>query len=448
MILRTGRLRVVALLAALILLGGLLGPTSPASAADGTLVIAALHVLEREYVEPVHSIDLLNAAVAALREATHQSAAALPDIPSYMAGPEAENAFLANFARALVVGPISETQLAYAATRGMLTSLHDSHTFYLDPRQLQESRAELLGRPGFTGIGVILTSRTDGAGRRWLFVEDVIPGAPAEAAGIRRFDRIVAVNGSALGNLTVPQASQLIRGPAGSTVVIAIQRGDQTLNISVERAPIRSEPAQVRFVQPGVAYARLYSFSRGSGLELANALQALADQGPIRSIILDLRGNPGGLILEAARVAGVFLPRGTVLARVQDRQDGPSLLRSEGVAPFADTPLVVLIDGGSASASEIIAGAFKDHHRATIVGDKSAGALGGAVDLRLPEGGMSVTVERILTPEGTQVEGTGIAPDAAVSLTVADMMRGEDTQLQAALHAIGALLTGHRVRAA
>src|SRR5207249_6796209 len=101
---------------------------------------------------------------------------------------------------------------------------HDSHTFYLDPRKLQESRAELLGRPGFTGIGVILTSRTDGAGRRWLFVEDVIPGAPAEAAGIRRFDRIVAVNGSALGNLTLPQASQLIPGPAGSTVVIAIQR--------------------------------------------------------------------------------------------------------------------------------------------------------------------------------------------------------------------------------
>ena len=115
---------------------------------------------------------------------------------------------------------------------------------------------------------------------------------------------------------------------------------------------------------------------------------------------------------------------------------------------FPETPLVVLIDGGSASASEIITGALKEHHRATIVGEKTAGALGGAVDVRLPEGGMSVTVERIVTPEGAQVEGAGITPDMPVALTVADMIRGEDTQLQAALHAIGALWIGYCVRAA
>ena len=443
----TSRPRTAVLLIVMLLAAGLLGPTS-AHAADGTLVISALHVLEREYVDPVHPIELLNAAIARLREVTHQSAVALPDIPPYATEPEAANAFLADFARALAVGPIPETQLAYAATRGMLDALRDSHTYYLEPEQLQRSREELLGRPGFTGIGITMVQRADEAGTKWIFVEDVIPGAPAEGAGLKRFDRIVGVDGSPLRNVTVTQASQMIRGPAGSTVVLSIQRGDQNLSISVVRAPIQSQSVQARFMGTGVAYARLFSFSRGAGQELARQLQALADQAPVTSIILDLRGNPGGLILEAARVGGLFLPPRTVLARVQDRQDGASVLRSEGQPMFPETPLVVLIDAGSASASEIITAALKEHHRATIVGEKTAGALGGAVDVRLPEGGMSVTVERIVTPEGAQVEGTGITPDMPVALTVADMIRGEDTQLQAALHAVGALWIGYGVRAA
>jgi carboxyl-terminal processing protease len=443
----TSRPRAAVLLIVVLLVGGLLGPTSPAHAADGTLVISALHVLEREYVEPVHPIELLNAAIAALRAATHQSAVALPDIPPYVTEPDAANQFLADFARALVVGPLPETQLAYAATRGMLDSLHDSHTYYLDPQQLQRSREELLGRPGFSGIGVTLVSRADDAGTKWIFVEDVVPGAPAEGAGIKRFDRIVGVDGSSLRNASVTEASQAIRGPSGTTVVLSVQRRDQTLSISVVRGPIQSQPVQTRFIEPGVAYARLFSFSRGAGQELARQLLALADQAPVSSIILDLRGNPGGLILEAARVGGLFLPPRTVLARVQDRQDA-SVLRSDGTPLFAETPLVVLIDGGSASASEIVTGALKEHHRATIVGEKTAGALGGAVDVRLPEGGMSVTVERIMTPEGALVEGAGIAPDMLVALTVADMMRGEDKQLQAALHAIGAFWTGRWLRVA
>ena len=446
MFLGTSRPRTAVLLVVILLVAGLLGPTS-AHAADGTLVISALHVLEREYVDPVHPIELLNAAIARLREVTHQSAVALPDIPPYATEPEAANAFLADFARALAVGPIPETQLAYAATRGMLDALRDSHTYYLEPEQLQRSREELLGRPGFTGIGITMVQRADEAGTKWIFVEDVIPGAPAEGAGLKRFDRIVGVDGSPLQNVTVTQASQMIRGPAGSTVVLSIQRGDQNLSISVVRAPIQSQSVQARFIGTGVAYARLFSFSRGAGQELARQLQALADQAPVTSIILDLRGNPGGLILEAARVGGLFLPPRTVLARVQDRQDA-SVLRSDGTPLFAETPLVVLIDGGSASASEIVTGALKEHHRATIVGEKTAGALGGAVDVRLPEGGMSVTVERIMTPEGALVEGAGIAPDMLVALTVADMMRGEDKQLQAALHAIGAFWTGRWLRVA
>ena len=185
---------------------------------------------------------------------------------------------------------------------------------------------------------------------------------------------------------------------------------------------------------------KLVGFSRGAGAQLRMALQGLEVQESIRSIVLDLRGNPGGLIHEAVAIGSLFLPPRTILSKITERGQSPSVLQTAGTPLFPQTPLVVLIDGSSASASEILTGAFKDHHRATIVGEKSAGALGGSVTVPLPDRtGMSVTVERIMTPQGAQVEGVGIAPDVNVSLTVSDMVRGEDTQLQAALRVLAAL---------
>ena len=200
------------------------------------------------------------------------------------------------------------------------------------------------------------------------------------------------------------------------------------------RASIREHSVEARFIQPGVASVKLFGFPREGGSQVKSALQGLAAQAPIRSILLDLRGNPGGLIHEAVAVGSLFLPPQTVLSRITERGQAPSVLRTTGTPLFPNTPLVVLIDGGSASASEIVTAALKDHHRATIVGEKTAGALGGSVTVPLPErSGMSVTVERITTPLGAMVEGVGISPDVPVVLTVADMERGEDPQLQAAL---------------
>jgi len=413
----------------------LVAQAPPARAADGSLVVSALQVLERTYAAPVQPVDLLNAALASLRATTHVSASVLPDIPSTDTEQEADAAFLAEFSRAAQVDPQAETQLAYATTQGMLESLHDTHTYFLSPGQFAAARQELTGGSAFTGIGVRITGRTDSAGVRWVFVEDVLPGSPAEAAGIQRFDRIVQAGSTSLRNATPDEASQAVRGPAGSPVTVTVLRGQQTLQLSVVRAPIQSGPVEARFVQPGIAYVRLFQFSQGAGRDLDTALQQLAMQAPLRAVILDLRGNPGGLITEATRVASLFLPPGTPLANVTDRQDGSGGLTTRGPGAFAKTPLAALIDGGSASGSEIVTGALKDAHRATIVGEKTAGALGGAVDVPLPEGGMSVTVERITTPRGARVEGVGIQPDVPVGLTEADMEQGADTQLQAALRA-------------
>lgn len=180
-----------------------------------------------------------------------------------------------------------------------------------------------------------------------------------------------------LGNLDVVAVSQLLRGPAGSTASLVVQRGSQTLHLSVTRAPIRVPPVETRWLRPGVAYVKIFEFSQGSGGELRRGLEQLSAEGRIRSIVLDLRGNPGGLITAAASVGGVFLPPRAVLAHVQERGQERSTLRTIGTPLVANTPLVVLVDGQSASASEILTGAFKDDQRATIVGEKTAGASAG-----------------------------------------------------------------------
>jgi carboxyl-terminal processing protease len=434
--LQTAPKRWLALFVAVVLTAAIAAGTVPAHAATGSLVLSAIETLDRNYVDPIHRTELLNAAIATLRQRTHAAADVLPDIAPGTSPEEAQREFLTEFDRAAQMGTVPENQLAYDATQGMLASLHDSHVYYMDPTRFQENRSALNGNPGFSGIGIMITGQADAAGVHWVFVDNVFPGSPAEAAGLKRFDKIVAVGDTSLRDANVQQASQLIRGPAGTPVVLTIQRAGTPTQVTVTRAPIQTHPVTAEFVQPGVAYVRLFEFSKGAARDVRSALYGLADQGQIRSVILDLRGNPGGLISEAAGVAGLFLQSGTPIAKVTDRQS-TSTLRTMGSAPFAQVPLVVLTNGGSASGSEIVAAAFKDLRRAQIVGDKTAGALGGAVDVALPEGGMSVTVERITSPNGRVVEGVGVAPDVAVTLGEQDMEQGVDPQLQAAIRAAG-----------
>lgn len=424
------------LLALVLLVAPSTGPIQHAAAADGSLVVAALHVLEQEYVDPVNPVQVLNAAIAALRKATNLSADQLPDIAEGTPEANAQDDFITEFARAARTGVMSETQLAYAATTDMLASLHDSSTSFIDPSQLRERREQVFGAdPSIGSIGATLTLRKDSGGVERVFLQDVFPGSPAQNAGLKRFDKILEIDGKTLTNVNTTDAIQLLRGPAGSTVNLLIQRTGQTLRVPIVRAPIRMPPVEAESLQPGVVYVRIFEFLRGAGDNARSALEHMGADQPIRSIILDLRSNPGGLVSEAVRVGSIFLPPRTVLAMIRERGGQPSVLRTFGAPLLPRTPLVILVDGSSAGASEIVTGAFKEDQRATIVGDQTMGALGGSVTVSLPEGAMSVTVERILTPRGEQVEGVGITPDISVALTVADMERGDDTQLQAAVHA-------------
>jgi C-terminal processing protease CtpA/Prc len=296
-----GRRRWAGLFLAVILAAGTAAAARPAEAADGSLVVAALEVLQQNYVDPVDSVERLNVAIEALREATHQDADALPSIPPGATLRDAEAAFVAEFNRA--TPGASASQIAYAVTQAMLASLHDSHTYFVPPPQFQERRRELVGGPGITGIGIRIAARKDSNGAAWIFVEDVLPESPADKAGIKRFDRILQAGETSLQNVTAGEASDAIRGPAGSTADLVLQRGGQIVRVAVVRDPIPAVPAYARFIEPGIVYARLYLFARGAGRALGTAMETLAAEGPVRSIILDLRENPGGLVGEAVRIA-------------------------------------------------------------------------------------------------------------------------------------------------
>jgi carboxyl-terminal processing protease len=414
----------------------LLGQAQDVAAADASLVVTALRVLEQRYVDPVRPVPVLNAAIAELRDETHLGPAKLPDISPSATEFIAARTFTTEFAQAALAAAVPRTQLAYDAITRMLASLHDSHTYFLDPRSLTESQRELEGIPSFTGIGMTVVYRRDASGSGWVFVENVIPGSPAEKAGLRPFDKIIGVDGKSLKNLDPEVAGDLLRGPEGSSVTLLVQRMNEPVNITAVRTSIRLPSISTRLLEPGIAYVKVYGFSEGAGMALRADLRRLASTGPIRSVVLDLRGDPGGFILEAADIAGIFLSPHTILAEISDRDSSASYLETSGYPLLADTPLALLVDGGSASASEILAGAFKDYRRATVIGERTAGALGGSITVVLPEGGMSVTVERIAPPGNERVEGVGIAPDIRVPLGAADMERARDVQLEAAVRVL------------
>ncbi len=424
-----------AALLALLLCAGV--ALAPAHAADGNLVVAALQALEQHYVKPVDDVGLLNAAIGALRKSAHLDADALPDIPPGT-GASASGMFLDAFDRAVQSATGSSTDLAYAATRAMLASLHDSHVNFYAPAAFVELQRSLAGQASYVGIGVYVKSIKMPNGKSVAFVAAPFPGGPAARAGLQRFDRILRVNGKDTTGMTAGDLVGVLRGSPGSPVAVTVKRGNgRTVTVSIVRHAINIPPVAASFIRPGVAYVRLLGFPQGTGRTLRTALRAMAARAAISAMILDLRSNGGGLIQEGRRVAGTLLPPGTVLGHTLERANPPAELTSDG-APIvsADTPLIVLIDDGTASTAELLTAGLRDAHRGTLLGEKTEGALGVALRFPLPEGGMEITVSQVSGPRYEQIEGVGITPDLPVDLTVADVTRGEDTQLEAALRSL------------
>jgi len=322
---------------------------------------------------------------------------------------------------------VDDQKMIYAAAGGMVAALGDAHTTFVEPQAAAILDEDMQGF--FEGIGATV----DMVNGQVVIVRP-LPGSPAEMAGIKAGDCILAVDGQELAGKTITEAITLIRGPRGSVVSLLVQREGVTepFTVEVTRDRIELETVEYRMLEDGVAYLRLAEFNAVSAEKVDAALKDLMAQEPV-GLIFDLRDNPGGYLNMAVAVAGEFLPRDTLvlIERLRDKPDEEFRVQGNGTA--VDVPLVVLINGGSASASEIVAGAIQEQHRGTLIGETTYGKGSVQQTHTLSDGSsLRVTVARWLLPSGRNLDGDGIVPDRVVTLTAEDVDNGRDPQLDAA----------------
>lgn len=307
------------------------------------------------------------------------------------------------------VTDVSDKQLMDAAIRGLLSDL-DPHSAYMDSAQFEQSNDDISG--DYAGIGIEVQIR-DGA----LKIVAPIDGTPAARAALQAGDQIIRIDGIELSSEALPTALDSLRGPPGSAVTLTIQRGlDAARDVKLVRERIQVDAVQARRLDGNLGYARIAVFQENVGKKLGDKLQALQKESPLDGLILDLRSNPGGLLDEAVSVADLFLGQGLIV-RTEGRDPSATLaLNATAGDVLADKPLVVLIDAGSASASEIVAGALKDHERAILVGARSFGKGSVQTILPLKNGdGLKLTTAYYYTPSGTSIQRDGISPDVPVA---------------------------------
>jgi carboxyl-terminal processing protease len=321
---------------------------------------------------------------------------------------EAMAVWMARVAHSTLGVPPSITimEMTAAAVGGL-----DEYSSFLTTGQLDDLYAQIEGN--FVGLGVELKAAPDG-----LLIVHVIPGSPAERAGLRTGDHVVGVGGRSIGGMGVDEAAQLLQGPNGSLVTLAIARGGSVARaVTVRREHVEVPSIEnVQLIDPagGVGYLKISSFQKTTATDLEAALRRL-DVAGMRTLVIDLRGNPGGLLSAAVDVADLFLDRGLVVA-TRGRCPDEDFNYSANRPGTWRMPLVVLIDGESASSSEIFAGAMRDHDRATIVGTRSygKGSIQGIFPLETAGVGLRLTTAKFFSPSGRPYSNVGVEPDLVV----------------------------------
>ena len=323
-----------------------------------------------------------------------------------------------------------------AAIRGLIDALGDPHTNYVRPEAFNIENDDLFGR--FEGIGANVRMRADGK----LQIIAPIKGSPAEAAGLKPGDLVLAVNGESIVGLSLLEAVGKIRGPRGSEVLLLIVHLGEIdeIEMAVRRDVIPLESVLVR-TQPDdrFAHIRLTTFYENTAKQLAQAVREARDGGS-EGLILDVRNNPGGLLSSVINVVSMFIEDGLVLYEV-DGSGRRTDHKSTGDGEFADFPMVLLANEGSASASEILAGALQDYERASVIGDTTFGK--GTVNIlrrRENGGGLYLTFAKWFTPAGRPIEGNGIDPD--IEVVSRDAQKADIDQLNKANEVLESVVAG------
>ena len=333
--------------------------------------------------------------------------------------------------------PVDDLKLMQGAISGMLESLGDEHTSYMDPHVYTQTNNHMEG--SYDGIGAWVDSTGD-----YLAIISPMPGSPAEEAGLKPGDLVVAIDGEDMTGIDGDLVIRKVLGPAGTTVELTIHREGETepLKFDVTRAHITLPSAEGELFEGNIGYVHIYTFGSNTTEELRTALEDLLDQGA-EALIVDFRNNGGGFLTTAIEVASEFIPEGEVVLYEQygdGRLDIHEAIKG-GLA--TDIPIIVLINEGSASASEVVAGAIQDLERGQLLGATSfgKGSVQNWVPLNNNQGAVRVTIAKWLTPGERTIHDVGLEPDVVVEITEEDIEAERDSQLDKAVEILTDLLT-------
>ena len=396
------------------------------------VLLVATGFLARVVTEPAATATTVEATDGLIEETTRQSDG------------DFDGDLLAEIARVLQQDFVDESRvdpelLREGAIQGIFDALNDPHSAYIDPDTYALSRDDFEG--AFQGIGATVSKQEN-----YVVIVQPIPDTPAARAGLQSGDIILAVNGQDAENWSVEQAVLEIRGPQGTSVDITIRRSDgseETLTIVRDEIPVYSvtttPPTGQLLDEAGeeveeFAYIRILQFSRNTPQELQDAITA-AEAAGAQGLIIDVRSNPGGLLRETIDIADMFLDEGVIVRQV-DRAGNESIASARD-GQFTTLPVVILQDEFSASGSELFAAALQEHGRATVIGSPSfgKGTVNHAVELS-NGGAVYVSIARWLTPDGNQIEGRGITPDIAITLTLEDIEAQRDVAIFRAVNVL------------
>jgi len=331
--------------------------------------------------------------------------------------------------------PVDDLELMRGAIDGLLGSLGDEHTSYMDPDSFKTANEHLEGKE-YEGIGAWVDITGE-----YLKIISPMPGSPAEKAGLKTGDVILKVDQEDMTGIAGDLVLKKVLGPAGSKVTLTIQRKgvEELIDFTIQRAKIITPQTESKLLDNNVAYIRLYTYGDLTAGELRKGLKELLAKKPV-GLVLDLRGNGGGYLDTAVAVLSEFFKSGTVVMYEQYGDGEKVTLKTKGGETATEIPLVVLVDEGSASASEITAGAIQDLGRGKLVGAKTygKGSVQNWIALKNNAGAVRVTVARWLTPNNRQINKVGLTPDVVVEYTDADVQAGRDPQLEKAVELLTA----------
>lgn len=334
-----------------------------------------------------------------------------------------------------VTQPVDDVVLMQGAIRGMMEALGDKQTFYMEPEVYENETSSLQG--SYEGIGAYVD--TDG---EYLTIVSPIEGSPADKAGLQPGDQVIAIDGVDMTGVAPEEARLKVLGPDGTDVALTVAREGEPapLEFTITRAEIVVRSAEGKMLENGIGYVDINTFGENTTSELRDALDDLMAQNP-RGLVIDLRNNPGGYLTTAVEVSSEFIDDGLIL--IEQFGDGRrEEYTARGKGSATEIPLVVLINEGSASASEILAGALQDYGRAKLVGMQSygKGSVQNWVPLSDNQGAARVTIAKWLTPMERAIDGVGLAPDVFVEITAEDFEAELDPQLDAAVETLLAVL--------